>query len=141
MRFKIIFGIVLLICCSQAVFAQIENEDNSVTFEIVEDDLDEPSGLELPPIAIPSIIEPNNPLLLNDYSDLGKKATDLLDMTFNEEFIDVKTDNAPKYFTKDKAVSKEFGKDQYLGELRTGSNNVTIMYRDHEYVDGDRVRI
>lgn len=120
--------------------AQFEENDNSVKFDIVEDDFETPNGLELPPLETPSIIEPKNPLELNDFSDLGLDKSEL-DITFEEKFLDQKTDKAPKYFTKDKKASKEFGKDQYLGEIRTGSSNVTIMYRDHEYVDGDRVRI
>jgi len=138
---RLLFIVLILSSSYFTLFAQIENEDNSVNFEIVEDDFEAPSGMEIPPIEIPSIVTPNNPLILNDYSNLGLKVTELLDMTFEEDFIDVKTDKAPKYFTKDKVASKEFGKDQYLGEIRTGTSNVTIMYRDHEYVDGDRVRI
>jgi len=138
---RLLFIVFILSNSYFTSFAQIENDDNSVKFEIVEDDFENPTGLELPPLEVPSIIEPKNPLILNDYSNLGKKESELLDITFEEDFIDVKTDQAPKYFTKDKAASKEFGKDQYLGEIRTGSSNVTIMYRDHEYVDGDRVRI
>jgi len=141
MNNKKLFGLAVFILSIHSIYAQIENEDNSVKFEIVEDDFEAPIGLELPPLEIPSIIEPKNPLTLNDYSDLGKKESELLDITFEDNFIDVKTDIAPKYFTKDKVASEEFGKDQYLGEIRTGTSNVTIMYRDHEYVDGDRVRI
>ena len=35
---------------------------------------------------------------------------------------------------------KHFG-DMYLGDLKTSSKFVGIVCRDHEYVDGDRVRI
>lgn len=35
---------------------------------------------------------------------------------------------------------KHFG-DMYLGDLKTGAKYVGIVCRDHEYVDGDRVRI
>ncbi|MFK5981882.1 MAG: hypothetical protein QM499_03125 [Flavobacteriaceae bacterium] len=141
MNYKIFLGLVVFTFSIHSVYAQIEHEDNTVKFEIVEDDFKAPTGLELPPLEIPSVIEPKNPLTLNDYSNLGKKESELLDITFEDSFIDVKTDKAPKYFTKDKVASEEFGKDQYLGEIRTGTSNVTIMYRDHEYVDGDRVRI
>ncbi len=135
----------LLIICFlfsfNSLIAQIENLDNSVEFGIIEDDYKVPEGYELPAIKAPSIIDPKNDFIPNDFSDLGKEKTELLDITFQENFIDVKTNKAPKYFTKDKATSEEFGNDQYLGEIRTSSGSVTIMYRDHEYVDGDRVRI
>ena len=141
MNYRIYLILLLIFFSYTSMIAQIETDDNSIKFEIVEDDFESPSGFELPPIEIPSIIKPKNPLQFNDFSNLGKKDSELLDITFEEHFLDLKTDTAPKYFTKDKAASKEFGKDQYLGEIRTGSKNVTIMYRDHEYVDGDRVRI
>ncbi len=121
-------------------WAQIENQDNSVRFEMEEDDYEMPTEYELPVIETPSITDPKSDFIPDDFSDLGKDKQEL-DITFQENFIDVKSNKAPKYFTKDKAISDEFGKDQYLGEIRTQTGNVTIMYRDHEYVDGDRVRI
>jgi len=130
-----------MICCEATLFAQFENTNNSVQFEVVEDDFETPDGMELPAITLPSIIKSKNPLRMNDYSGLGLEESELLDITYEDSFMDLKTNDAPKYFTKDKKIAEEFGRDQYLGELRTGSLNVTIMYRDHEYVDGDRVRI
>lgn len=141
MKFKVLLVVVFIISCGSTLIAQLENPNNSVQFEVVEDDFETPDGMELPAIPLPSITKSKNPLRMNDYSGLGLEESELLDITHEDSFLDLKTDDAPKYFTKDKAVSKEYGTDQYLGELRTGSLNVTIMYRDHEYVDGDRVRI
>ena len=141
MKFKLLFILFLLINCEAILFAQFENSNNSVQFEVVEDDIKTPNGMELPAIKLPSIIKSKNPLRMNDYSGLGLEESELLDITHEDNFLDLKTNEAPKYFTKDKKIAEEFGRDQYLGELRTGSLNVTIMYRDHEYVDGDRVRI
>ena len=141
MKFKLLYILFLLINCEATLFAQFENTNNSVQFEVVEDDFNTPDGMELPAIKLPSIIKSKNPLRMNDYSGLGLEESELLDITHKDNFLDLKTNEAPKYFTKDKKIAEEFGRDQYLGELRTGSLNVTIMYRDHEYVDGDRVRI
>ena len=141
MKFKLLYILFLLINCEATLFAQFENSNNSVQFEVVEDDIKTPNGMELPAIKLPSIIKSKNPLRMNDYSGLGLEESELLDITHEDSFLDLKTNEAPKYFTKDKKIAEEFGRNQYLGELRTGSLNVTIMYRDHEYVDGDRVRI
>jgi hypothetical protein len=47
----------------------------------------------------------------------------------------------PKVGQAEKGNSgKHFG-DMYLGDLKTGSKFVGIVCRDHEFVDGDRVRI
>lgn len=50
-------------------------------------------------------------------------------------------DFAPKAFTKDKEIKAEYRKDQYLGDLKTGGGYVELYCRDHEYVDGDRIRV
>lgn len=138
---KVLFVSLLFFLSYNSSLAQIENQDNSIQFNIVEDDYEVPEGYELPAIKAPSLINPKDHFIPDSFSDLGREKTALLDLTFEEDFIDVKTNNAPKYFTTDKAISEEFGTDQYLGQLKTMSGSVTIMYRDHEYVDGDRVRI
>jgi len=141
MFYKVSSLLVVFLFGYNSLLAQIENPNNSVEFEIVEDDYEVPEGYELPAIEAPSLTDPKDDFTPDDFSDLGKQVNELLDITFQEDFLSVKTNKAPKYFTKDKAVSQEFGKDQYLGEIKTSSGSVTIMYRDHEYVDGDRVRI
>ncbi len=41
---------------------------------------------------------------------------------------------------KEKGANEHFG-DQYLGDFKTTSSFVGIVCRDHEYVDGDRIKI
>ncbi len=41
----------------------------------------------------------------------------------------------------DKKMSEEFKSDQYLGDFKSNSGYVKIICRDHEYPDGDRVRV
>jgi hypothetical protein len=47
----------------------------------------------------------------------------------------------PKVGAREKKGSKEHFGDQYLGDVKTGSKFIGIVCRDHEYVDGDRVKI
>ncbi|WP_036380313.1 hypothetical protein [Muricauda sp. MAR_2010_75] len=47
----------------------------------------------------------------------------------------------PKVGEKEKKGSNEHFGDQYLGDLKTTSKFVGIVCRDHEYVDGDRIKI
>ena len=42
---------------------------------------------------------------------------------------------------REKKGTKEHFGDQYLGDVKTNAIFVGIVCRDHEYVDGDRVRI
>ena len=44
-------------------------------------------------------------------------------------------------FTEDQRDVSRFGKDYFLGDIRTASKTVVIKCRDHEYVDGDRIRL
>ena len=41
---------------------------------------------------------------------------------------------------KEKGANEHFG-DQYLGDFKTTAKFVGIVARDHEYVDGDRIKI
>ncbi|NJW53353.1 hypothetical protein [Salinimicrobium oceani] len=50
-------------------------------------------------------------------------------------------DFTPKAFTKDKETREEFRRDQYLGDFKTTGVFVELYCRDHEYVDGDKVKI
>lgn len=43
--------------------------------------------------------------------------------------------------TKDAGLKPEFYNDQFLGDFKSGSKFVRFLYRDHQYVDGDRVSV
>lgn len=44
-------------------------------------------------------------------------------------------------FTEDRQDVSQFSKDYMLGNISTSSKTVVIKCRDHEYVDGDRIRL
>ena len=52
---------------------------------------------------------------------------------------DMKID--PKVGEKEKNSAGQFFGDQYLGDFKTTALFVGVVARDHEYVDGDRVKI
>lgn len=43
-------------------------------------------------------------------------------------------------FSEDRKDLVKYQRDYYLGDLKTTSNTVIIKFRDHEYVDGDRIK-
>jgi hypothetical protein len=45
------------------------------------------------------------------------------------------------FATSDRPIRPEYLQNQYLGDFKSGSKFVKFLYRDHQYVDGDRVRI
>lgn len=85
--------------------------------------------------------------------DLHKKATDvkLLDISgekakeetfmLQPEFADRGKAIEKKLNKKDKEVKEAYKSDQYLGDFKSKAKFVKIFCRDHEYVDGDRVKV
>lgn len=134
-----IFTLGLLI--SNTVISQIDlPSNNSVQFNSSESNIGNSTGFEIP-VKAPSLSNTNNPNAPKN-SDLGMEKERKIDMQKGDGLMEYSgTNKAPKYFNKDKEAKSEYGKDMYLGDIKTDSKYVTIQYRDHEYVDGDRVRV
>lgn len=135
------FIFVLTLSFSGTLISQVDlPSSNSVQFNSPNANIGTSTGFETPSKA-PSLINnrnPNTPI----NSDLGIEKEKQIDMQKGDGLIEYTgTNKAPKYFTKDKEEKPEYGKDMYLGDIKTNSKYVTIQYRDHEYVDGDRVRV
>lgn len=63
------------------------------------------------------------------------------DMTKEDGFVKPKSDYNPKWLENERESKDEYKRSQYFGNFKTKSKKMVIMCRDHEYVDGDRVRI
>ncbi|MEM9648291.1 MAG: hypothetical protein AAF969_07405, partial [Bacteroidota bacterium] len=85
-------------------------------------------------LRMPSVLDEN---LISKNNKPGIKM--LPDRELVQAGHDLKLD--PKIGEKEKKGSKEHYGDQYLGDVKTTAKFVGIVCRDHEYVDGDRVRI
>ncbi len=132
---------IVLILASLNAFSQIDLPNNSVRFDAPETNSSSPTGFEIPAIKAPTLSNTKNPNTPNN-SDLGKEKERQIDMQNGDGLIDYKgTNKAPKFFTKDKEEKPEYGKDQYLGDFKTTAKKATFMYRDHEFVDGDMIRV
>lgn len=85
-------------------------------------------------LRMPSIIDEN---LTSENEKPGVK------MLPNRELLQAGHDLVidPKVGEKEKKSSNEHFGDQYLGDLKTTAKFVGIVCRDHEYVDGDRIKI
>ncbi|WP_051285128.1 hypothetical protein [Aequorivita capsosiphonis] len=136
------FLLVGFIVISGNAFAQFELPDNnSVRFDSNETNINSPTGFEIPAVKAPTLSNTKNPNTPNN-SDLGKEKEKPIDMQNGDGLIDYTgTNKTPKYFTKDKEAKAEYGKDQYLGDVKTTAKSATIMYRDHQFVDGDMIRV
>lgn len=133
-----------LFCCLGIVmglplFAQLDkNIPNSLKIEATEIISEDPIGITLPASKKPSLTNVDTP---NKYTNLGKETPEDFDITKGDGLKTYNSGSTPRAFIKDKAAADGAGKDQFLGEIRVGAVYVNIAYRDHEFVDGDRIRI
>ena len=133
-----LFGFALL---PFIVFSQIDLPNNSVQFDSQQSNIDSPTGFEIPAIKTPTLSNTKNPNTPYN-SNLGKEKEKQIDMQNGDGLLEYTgTNKAPKYFSKDKEEKPEYGKDQYLGDFKTTAKSATFMYRDHEFVDGDMIRV
>jgi len=124
------------------VSAQIDlSNTNSVKFDSSQSNIGSPTGFEIPAVKAPTLSNTKNRNTPNN-SNIGKQEEKQIDMQNGDGLIEYTgTNKAPKYFTEDKEAKPEFGKDQYLGDFKTTAKSATFMYRDHEFVDGDMIRV
>jgi hypothetical protein len=127
----------------QLTFGQIEN--NNPSFSFPSDKNNNSSPLFTPPAE-------ESPYLRGDFL---KKPLDMTDPSLNDRGPTINMEEQEKflnpgdiYLSKLKGKGAEAGKDpnkfrtnQYMGDYRIGGNKARIIFRDHEYPDGDRVRI
>lgn len=130
---------IALFCFCTSLFGQIEMPSNPMSLNPIQNKNENSTGYEFPSAKTPSLTVPRAPKPEKKY-DLGKEEKENFSM-IDDEFIEYESKLKPRLFTKDREIKSEYGKDMYLGDVSTRGNKVTIQYRDHEYVDGDRIRV
>lgn len=130
---KLPFSLILLFI-SSSIFAQLDLPSGSPTFGTPE----KKSGLNIPKNDTPSLNIPKNNSPQS--FDLGKEEEKPFSM-IDDEYKEYQSKIVPRGFSEDREIKSEYGKDMYLGDLKTTAKTVSILYRDHEYVDGDRIRV
>ncbi len=70
-----------------------------------------------------------------------KDKTKTIDLRENPNNLMTAGDVIKEKWTKDKEAKEEYKNDQSLGNVITQGNFVEVYCRDHEYVDGDKVKI
>ncbi len=136
-KYYFFLSIVLL---GSNAFSQIELPSSSVRFDAPDSNVDSPTGFEIPAVKTPSLTNTKNPNTPNN-SDIGKEKEKEIDLENGDGLMEYTTNKTPKYFTTDKEIKPEYGKDQYLGDFKTKAKKATFMYRDHQFVDGDMIRV
>ena len=131
--------VVVFLSVQATLLAQIDkNTPNSIKIEATDVISENPQGITLPASKKPSLTPRDTP---SKYANLGKETPEEFDITKGDGLKTYNAGSTPKAFTKDKAADDGVGNDQFLGEIRVGAVYVNIAYRDHEFVDGDRIRV
>jgi hypothetical protein len=138
MRLYILY--VLALINASVLTAQIDNRNVQLELDPVVDDFKNPSGVELPALKQPSLTNLDPSLKPNSDIDISEEE-DKVDFTQGDGLMDYTSNIVPKAFKQDKKAEEKFGRDQFLGNVATSGGFVMIKYRDHEYVDGDRIRV
>jgi len=139
MNIKLI--IFFSLCLSMSLSAQIDGPKKTINIKDIDTSSKSKAILSVKLTPFQGIIRTNNrPSLYNiPLTDYFKK-TSGVDITAKSNLLKPTWEIKQKFSEGQKDVSK-FSRDHYLGDIRTTSKYIRIKCRDHEIVDGDRIRL
>lgn len=130
--------IILLVLFTFKLEGQIDNSQNTFT-------IDQKNDLDLGKysLSVDKSKPKNNFTLYNKPKDKEglDKTEKSFSMNLDNGLIGPERKITPKAFQKDKEIKESYKSDQYLGDFKSGGKFVQLIYRDHQSVDGDLVRI
>lgn len=139
MKFKIILSIMFFVI--QLTWAQNDSPFKSPKIKL---NWDEPVKTEekLNTISLPykSVLDKDDSYLKR-YTIIKKEKGQESVLVEKSEFKNPGEEIKKKLNNQDKAIKPEYRSNQFLGEFKSKSKYVKIVCRDHEYPDGDRVKL
>ncbi|NMH28268.1 hypothetical protein [Flavobacterium silvaticum] len=116
------------------------------------------NSLNLPPITNTPPVSASVPLPETPKADPRDVPPSIFGAPSESKSLVIENDNAftskkPEFVNPGDAVAKKLNKrgdgelykvlrqNQYLGDFKTTSGTVSVSYRDHEFVDGDMIRV
>lgn len=131
---------------SMSVFAQLDKKFTPIKLELKSNTKDNSSNnfsSDLPSIDFKSSLDKNNDNYLKKYSILNKKQPSKSILEPKNDFKNPGDEIKDKLNKKlaDKPIEDSFKSDQFLGQFDSKSKYLKIVCRDHEYPDGNRVKI
>jgi hypothetical protein len=137
MRYKLFLLIFTVLS-----YTSYSQQDSSVKTLIIKSLEDNEIPINTFPVKVPLVRGLTNKLVIPFFSynlDDALKKPDL-DITNKTDLV-TPTWDIKQTFKEGSTTSSKFRKDFYLGELETESKYIIIKCRDHEYVDGDRIKL
>ena len=96
--------------------------------------------LDNKPAVLPSLrIDPDQKTPEKNTFDLSTSKE--IEFVPKEKFADRGKALEKKLNKREKEIKEEYKSDQYLGDFKSNAKFVKIICRDHEFVDGDRVKV
>ena len=135
-----IFVFITTILLMQWGHSQIENVQESLRIkanEIAEKDKKTSSLINVSPVKGLTNKDFKIRMGIPPIDGFAKKESGI---TTQRDVIDPNWDVKQTFSENQKDISK-YNKDFYLGDIKTKSKYVRIMCRDHEYEDGDRIKL
>lgn len=138
---KIKLFIYLSLIFSVSLGAQIDGSKKTINIKNIDTSSNSKTDLSVKLKPLQGITNINNrpSLYSKPLTDYFKK-TSGVDMTAKSNLLKPTWDIKQKFGEGQKNLSK-FSRDYYLGDLKTKSKFIRIKCRDHEYVDGDRIKL
>lgn len=133
--------LLAILGCMAISKAQLDTNTNSIQFEIKDKDVSDPTGIQLPARKKVGLTTPKDERDPRSNMSVGEPDTKQFSMSTDDGLLENNKGKTPKAFTRDKEASPEYDRDQFLGDVKTGAVFVSVKYRDHEYVDGDVIRV
>lgn len=143
MRFIVFIALLL---CATVSFAQPDTRTGSFPKSETKSNNFPSSGLGARPA--PSLstgrdtpIFESSIKISDKYKDLGKKKEKVVDVTKGDGLMEYTTDYKPRGYGKKNEGKMPKGQNQSLTDIVTEANRLHVLYRDHQVVDGDRIRV
>ncbi len=137
MRYKLFLLIFIYVN-----YLSYSQQDTSVKTLIIKSLEDNEIPINTFPVKVPLVRGLTNKLVVPFFNynlNNALKKPDL-DITKKTDLV-TPTWDIKQTFKEGNSTSTKFRKDYYLGELETDSKYIIIKCRDHEYVDGDRIKL
>ena len=137
MRYKLFLLIFIYVN-----YLSYSQQDNSVKTLIIKSLEDNEIPINTFPVKVPLVRGLTNKLVVPFFNYNLNNALNKpdLDITKKSDLV-TPTWDIKQTFKEGNSTSTKFRKDYYLGELETDSKYIIIKCRDHEYVDGDRIKL
>ena len=138
---KIVLSSILFLCCMITLHAQVNDSQTGFKIDPIDSlkQADLKISFKLSPIKGLTNKNVRYTLNFNPIQTYNNKPKGV-DMSARSSLTNKKWE-VKQRFSEDYKDTSKYAKDYYLGDIITDAKTVIIRCRDHEYVDGDRIRL